>query len=99
MDAQLERRLLACPALPTLPSVASEVLERCCAPEIDLAGLVSTLSCDPALAARILKVAGAVAGAHAHPVTVERAAEALGRNALLATALSFSLVRNRRRGD
>jgi HD-like signal output (HDOD) protein len=99
MDAQLERRLLACPALPTLPSVASAVLERCCAAAIDLGGLVSVLSRDPALAARILEVANAGGGADFQAGTVPRAAEALGQNALLATALGFSLVRSRRRGD
>ncbi|MFL5264079.1 MAG: diguanylate cyclase [Anaeromyxobacteraceae bacterium] len=99
MDTQLERRLLACPSLPTLPSVAGELLARCRAADIDVPAVVAAIARDPALTARVLKVANTVAPAAGPTATVQRAAGALGPNALLATALSFSLVRARRRGD
>jgi diguanylate cyclase (GGDEF)-like protein len=99
MDAQLEWRLLACPSLPTLPAVAGEVLARCRAADIDVPAVVAAIARDPALTARVLKVANTIAPAAGPAGTVGRAARALGPNALLATALSFSLVRARRRSD
>jgi hypothetical protein len=61
--------------------------------------VVSALERDPALSARIMRLAKAVGDVGVEADTVARAAEVLGPHALVSTALGFSLVRARRRGD
>lgn len=100
LPAELERRVLACPRLPTLPAVALEVLRLCHADEIDLWKIADVLSSDPALAARVLRAANSASMAVRGKVgTLTRAVPILGSNAVVAVALSFALVRGRRRDD
>ncbi|MFL5264080.1 MAG: HDOD domain-containing protein [Anaeromyxobacteraceae bacterium] len=100
MNAELERRLVSCPTLPTLPAVALEVLRLCHAEDVDLWRIAEALSQDPALAGRVLRAANSASlAARGKVSTVTRAVPLLGSNTTLAIALSFSLVRNRRRGD
>lgn len=97
---ELERRLLASPRLPSLPAVALEVLRLCHADEIDLWKIADALSSDPALAARVLRAANSASLAARGKVgTLARAVPLLGSNAVVALALSFALVRGRRRDD
>jgi HD-like signal output (HDOD) protein len=98
MDAQLGKRILACPTLPSLPAVAVEVVQLCQREEIDLKQVVSLLERDPALAAKILRIANSVSVAARSQVrTLTRALTLLGTNSVLTLALSFSLVSARRR--
>jgi HD-like signal output (HDOD) protein len=100
LSAELERRVLSCPRLPTLPAVALEVLRLCHAEEIDFWKLADALSSDPALAARVLRSANSASIAARGKVgTLSRAVPILGSSAVVAIALSFSLVRGRRRDD
>jgi HD-like signal output (HDOD) protein len=100
MHADLERLLLACPTLPSLPAVALEVLRLCRAEEIDLWRIADALSTDPALSARVLRAANSASlAARGKVATLTRAVPLLGCNTVLAVALSFSLVRSRRRGE
>jgi diguanylate cyclase (GGDEF)-like protein len=99
LDPRLERRLLACPALPTAPAVALELLARCGAEDADTGAVTAAVARDPALTAKVLRVANQVSGSRGRIASVAAAAEALGTNALLAVALSFSLARGRRRAD
>jgi HD-like signal output (HDOD) protein len=100
VNAELERRLVSCPTLPTLPAVALEVLRLCHADDVDLWRIAEALSQDPALAGRVLRAANSASlAARGKVSTVTRAVPLLGSNTTLAVALSFSLVRNRRRGD
>ncbi|GEJ58804.1 HDOD domain-containing protein [Anaeromyxobacter diazotrophicus] len=97
---ELERRILSCPRLPSLPAVALEVLRLCHEEEIDLWRITDALSSDPALAARVLRAANAATLAVRGKVgTLTRAVPILGSDAVVAIALSFSLVRGRRRDD
>jgi diguanylate cyclase (GGDEF)-like protein len=99
MDAALQTRILACPTLPTLPAVAVEVVELCQRDEIEIARVVRLLERDPALAAKVLRVANSVAvAARSKVTTLTRALTLLGTNSVLTLALSFSLVTSRRRG-
>ena len=97
---ELERRILASPRLPSLPAVALEVLRLCHADEIDLWKIADALSTDPSLAARVLRAANSASLAARGKVgTLARAVPLLGSNAVVALALSFALVRGRRRED
>jgi len=100
LSAELERRILSCPRLPSLPAVALEVLRLCHGEEIDLWKIADALSSDPSLAARVLRTANSASMAVRGKVgTLTRAVPILGSNAVIAIALSFSLVRGRRRDD
>jgi HD-like signal output (HDOD) protein len=80
--------------------VALEVLRLCHAEEVDLWRVSDALSRDPALAARVLRAANsALIAARGKVSTLTRAVPLLGSNATVAIALSFSLVRGRRRGE
>jgi len=98
MDAQLEKRILACPTLPSLPAVALEVVRLCQCEEIDLKQVMTLLERDPALVVKILRLANSVSVASRSKVTtLTRALTLLGTNSVLTLALSFSLVSARRR--
>jgi HD-like signal output (HDOD) protein len=97
VDRQLEQRILSCPGLPTLPAVALELLRLCRSEDVDLRSVAGCVSRDPAIAARVLRVANSAAVARGHVATLTRAVPLLGSNTVLAIALSFSLVRGRRR--
>ncbi len=100
MNPELERHILACPTLPTLPAVALEVMRLCHADEIDLCQIADALASDPALTAQVLRAANSVSLAARGKVgTLTRAVPLLGSKAVVALALSFSLVRGRRRDD
>jgi HD-like signal output (HDOD) protein len=98
MDPQLERRLVACPTLPTLPAVALELVGACRPEAVDLQRVARILSGDPALAARTLALANSAAYGWGEVRTLTRAVTLLGARAVMATALTFSLLRGRRRG-
>ena len=75
-------------------------MSLCQAEEIDLRLLARALEKDPALTAKILRVANSASiGARTPVTTVGRALTLLGTNTVLTLALSFSLVASRRRGS
>jgi len=93
---EFERRLLACPRLPTLPAAALRILELCRDEEVDLWQIADAIASDPALAARILRSANsATLAAHGKVSTLTRAVALLGSKTVTAIALSFGLLRNR----
>ncbi len=97
---ELERRLRSCPTLPSLPAVAFDVLRLCRDEDVDLRKVGEALSSDPALSARVLRAANSTSiAARSRVATLTRAVALLGSSATVAIALSFSLVRGRRRGD
>jgi HD-like signal output (HDOD) protein len=99
MDAALQTRILACPTLPSIPAVALEVVRACQEDEVDLRRLVATLEKDPALTAKILRVANSARlAARSEVTTLSRALTLLGTNSVLTLALSFTLVSSRCRG-
>ena len=97
---ELERRLAACPTLPTLPAVALQVMRLCQAEEIDLWQVAQALSSDPSLSARVLRAANSASlAARGKVSTVNRAVALLGTKAVVSLTLSFSLLRCRRTDD
>jgi len=99
MDPLLERRILGCPTLPSLPAAALELLRLCREDDLDLQKVAQTLSRDPALAARALKVANSALTGWGEVTSLQRAVTLLGAKTVLTICLTFALVRNRRHGD
>ena len=100
MNAELERRVLACPTLPSLPAVVLEVVRLCRSDESDLRKVADALASDPALTARVLRAANSASlAARGKVATLTRAVPLLGSKMVTAIALSFALVRGRRRDD
>jgi diguanylate cyclase (GGDEF)-like protein len=89
----LLNRLKACRTLPSIPAVVIEVLDICEREDVGTSEIASVLARDPALAAKVLKVANsAFYGLRSQVTTLERAVSIMGINATLSLSLSFSLV-------
>jgi diguanylate cyclase (GGDEF)-like protein len=79
--------------LPSVPAVALEVMRLARAEEADAAALAEVVSLDPALAAKILKIANsALMGPTTEIVTLKRACAHLGFKTIKLWALSFAMV-------
>jgi HD-like signal output (HDOD) protein len=96
VDPALEKLLVQCTTLPSLPAVAVEILAECRKPEVSLDRISDLLERDPALATKVLSVANSSGYRRGSSVTtIRRATVALGANAVTALALSFSLCAHR----
>jgi diguanylate cyclase (GGDEF)-like protein len=85
--------LIASSRLPSLPAVALEVIDLAQEPDLDVADLAETITTDPALAGKILRVANSSFYAQSRTIsTVSQAIVLLGLNDVQSLALSFSLV-------
>lgn len=83
--------------LPPSPAVASKLLELLRKPDTETRELVTTLSLDPAVSARVLKMANSVIYDQQRQVTtVERAIIVVGQNTLRNLALEISLQNAKR---
>ena len=81
--------------LPTLPTVAVEILRLSRDETASLEDLTAVLALDPALSAKILKLANSAAFRRGAEVTsLERATLLLGMHAIQLLALSFSLTKS-----
>lgn len=93
LPTEIEQQLSKCDSLPSLPSVVVRIIEASKDPEIGLAEVADIISLDPALSAKLLKIANSPVYARVHEVaTLRDALSVLGLNASLTVALSFSLV-------
>ena len=93
MRSELRELLGFCTNLPSMPSVAVQVLELGQDPEVDPGALVTIVSRDPALASRILRISNSPLYALARRCdNLRQAVLALGVNAAMSLALSFSLA-------
>ena len=91
----LEERLQFCRTLPSIPAVVIEVLNLCERDDIGISDIAKALSRDPALVAKVLRIANsAFYGASSRVTTLDRAIFILGINATLSLALSFTFVSN-----
>ena len=100
MDAVVQERLKNCKTLPTLPSVAIQVLELCQQENVKLSKIADVVAQDPALAVRMLKLVNSACWGLSRQIdTLDRAVTLLGTDASRAVALSFSLMRGLRRKD
>jgi diguanylate cyclase (GGDEF)-like protein len=100
MRPAIKERLEKCSSLPTLPAVAVEVLRLCQSDELNLGDIARVIANDPALSAKVLRLVNSPVYALRQPVkTVAHALALLGVNAVRTLALSFSLVRDLRKGQ
>ena len=93
IPVELERELNACTNLPTLPAVALKIIEVSKDPDISLHEVSAIISSDPAIAAKLLKVANSSLYSQRRSLSnLREALTLLGFNASLTIALSFSLL-------
>jgi len=92
-EKELPAALTRAESLPSLPAVALEVLRLSQDEDTTLDDMASCLSRDPALAAKILKLANSsLFGGGKSVTTLQRATMLLGMKAVKLMALSFSLA-------
>ena len=99
----LEKKVLAADSLPTLPVVAIKVLELTQMPDVSVNEIARVVQNDPALAARILKLANSsMFGMPKKIASIQQAMVILGLRTVKVMVLSFSLVEcfsGRKKGD
>jgi diguanylate cyclase (GGDEF)-like protein len=95
MNPEIEKRLNGCKSLPTLPTIAGEIVRLCKDDKSSLNALSTLIAKDPALAARLLSIANApmFAGRAGPATTISQSVGRLGKNAVMTLSLSFSLAR------
>ena len=100
LSPALRDRLELCGTLPSLPAVAIRILKLCQREDlVDLKQIADAISQDPALSAKIIRLVNSPSfGLRQEIRTVPHALTLLGLNAVRTLALSFSLVRDLRKG-
>ena len=94
IPSNLLQKLQSCRTLPSVPGVVLDVLELSQDPDVSIVEIAKTVSRDPALVAKILKVANSPwAGVRRQVTSLGQAVNLLGTNGTMSIALSFSLVR------
>lgn len=89
---RLEQRLRNCRELPSFPAVAARLVEMAREPDVEMGALARMLAQDPALAAKLLRVAASPLYASKRRVeNLRQALTILGLNATLNLSLGFSL--------
>jgi diguanylate cyclase (GGDEF)-like protein len=87
------QRLRTCTNFPTPPPVAMKVLQLAQNPDIDLGKVADAVSTDPAIAAKVMRIANsAMYARRRQSANLRQALITLGLNATLTLALSFTLV-------
>jgi HD-like signal output (HDOD) protein len=93
MTEQLIRRLSQCATLPTPPSTAIRIIELANSPDTNLMEIAGAVAFDPALAAKMVKVANSpLYNARRSASNLRQAINLLGTHAVVTITLSFSLV-------
>ena len=100
MNQDVLDRVLQSPRLPSLPTIALEVI-KLAQQDVSMERIADTLRNDPALSSRILRTANSGLYGQSHTIsTISRALVVIGLSAVKTLALGFSLVTNlRRSGD
>ena len=92
-NASLIARLQQCTTLPSPPAVAARIIELGQDPEVSIGDVAKAVSMDPALAAKILRIANSpLYGRRRKTENLRQAFILLGLNGTMTMALSFSLV-------
>jgi two-component system cell cycle response regulator len=93
MNEQLQKRILQCQSLPSLPAIAVQVLDLAQKAEVDIAEIARVISKDPALSGKILRtVNSSFYGRSQNVSTVSHALVILGLQSVKTLVLGFSLV-------
>lgn len=89
----IEKKLQSFTDLPSLPVVAAEIVELAQTPGVDIRAVASAVSKDPALAAKVLRIANsAMYAQRRRSNNMRQALIVLGLNATMTLALSLSVV-------
>ena len=95
MNAELIKKIHDCPNLPSLPSVAVQILELASKPNVDIAEIARLISKDPALSTKILRTVNSSFYGRSQAVsTVSHSLVILGLQSVKTLVLGFSLVTN-----
>jgi diguanylate cyclase (GGDEF)-like protein len=95
---KLIQQLKSCTSFPTPPAVAMQVVALAQDPDIDLGRVADVVSADPAIAAKVMRIANSALYARRRQSTnLRQALIVLGLNATLTLALSFTIVTTLRR--
>lgn len=93
VDPELQARLERCTNLPSPPVVALRVIELAQDPDVDIGRVSDVISTDPALTAKVLRVANSpIYALRRKTETLHQAITLLGLNGTLMLTLSFSLA-------
>jgi diguanylate cyclase (GGDEF)-like protein len=93
LNPLITQRLQHCTTLPSLPAVALRVIALANSPDSHMSELCDTLAHDPALTAKLLRVANsAFYQSRRKPTNVREAVGLMGMRASIMIALSFSLA-------
>jgi diguanylate cyclase (GGDEF)-like protein len=93
VDNQLLEHLEKCTALPSPPAIAMRILDLSQDPDVDFGKVVDVVSMDPALTAKILRIANSpIYATRRKTENLRQAIMLLGLNGTLTMALSFSLA-------
>lgn len=86
-------QVLSCQSLPTLPSVAMELLEKTSNPDVALGEIAALIQSDPGLSSRVLKTVNSSFYGLSKPCpSIDRAIAMLGLRAVKSLVLGFSMV-------
>ena len=95
MNEQLLSRIRQCPTLPSLPTIALDVLELAQREEVDISEIARTISKDPALSGKILRTVNSSFYGRTQSISqVSQALVILGLQSVKTLVLGFSLVTN-----
>lgn len=93
LSADMQRRLGRLADLPSPPAVAMRLVELARDPDVTIDAIAKAIECDPALSAKVLRVANSAHYARSKTCDcVRRALIMLGMQSTISTALGFSLV-------
>lgn len=95
LTPELEQALESCTNLPSLPAVALKIIDASRDPDISLHEVSTIISSDPAISAKLLKIANSPLYSQRRSLNnLREALTLLGFNASLTIALSFSLLQS-----
>jgi diguanylate cyclase (GGDEF)-like protein len=95
MNEMLLKKVRECSNLPSLPTIAMQVLELAKKSEVDITEIARIISKDPALSGKLLKtVNSSFYGRSQHVSTISHALVILGLQSVKTLVLGFSLVTN-----
>jgi diguanylate cyclase (GGDEF)-like protein len=93
MNVELVKKIQQCPSLPSLPTIAVQILNLAGKPNVDIAEIARVISKDPALSTKILRtVNSSFYGRSQHVGTISHALVILGLQSVKTLVLGFSLV-------
>ncbi len=93
MNDDLTKRLRYCTTLPSLPAIAIKIIDLANDPDTDIGILCDHIVYDPALSAKILKIANSpLYKTRRSSTNVRQAVSLLGTHTVIVIALSFSLA-------